>query len=61
MLTSTKKMISVLIDLDPNPTRLEISRHISQSMIKARNRRPVPAFSKLPISQGYNLVRRLAV
>jgi hypothetical protein len=50
MLTWMKKITSVLIDLDPNPTRLEMSRHISQSIIRARNRRPVPA---LTIRQGY--------
>jgi hypothetical protein len=54
MLTSMKKITSVLIGLDPNPTRLEMNRHISQSIIRARKRLPVAAFTGLFIRQGYN-------
>jgi hypothetical protein len=50
MLTSIKNTASVLIDLDPNPTMPDMSKHISQSIRRARNRRPVPA---LTMFQGY--------
>jgi hypothetical protein len=50
MLTSMKNMARVLIDLDPNPTMPDISKHISQSINRARKRRPVPA---LTMFQGY--------
>jgi hypothetical protein len=55
MLTSMKNMTRVLIDLDPNPARPEISRHISQSIRRARNLRPVPA---LTMFQGYLFASR---
>jgi hypothetical protein len=45
-----KNMTRVLMDLDPNPTMPDTSKHISQSIRRARNRRPVPA---LTIRQGY--------
>jgi hypothetical protein len=45
-----KKMTRVLIDLEPNPAMPEISRHISQSIMRAKKRLPVPA---LTMFQGY--------
>jgi hypothetical protein len=45
-----KNMTRVLRDVEPKPKSLAMSKHISQSIRMARNRRPVPAVT---IFQGY--------
>jgi hypothetical protein len=40
-----KKMTRVLRDVELKPTSLAMSKHISQSIIRARKRRPVPALT----------------